>query len=176
MRNNGLIAGILLGGMMPLTPMPLRPDPRTGSFDVRASAKVGSIVTLSVRAYHALLTTLAAPNNSNSGEAIVNQLSNKNQSPDKTTPEQFNTVDDNVDLAVIAAIITAGMLPRLPVPKLRDAAKALDGAVSKDQIRPIAEVIADTLTLYQAVCHVLVTAEEKHHLQQHIRRDTSPLS
>lgn len=159
MINNSLIAGILIGGMIPRSAQPIRLDPRIR--DMKQQLRLGSAVDVGIRMYQLMVEFL----DGHFGETAVENEDIMNDSePNTNGPSPAHGTEDPVtssppsrDIDVIAAIITAAMLPALPIPKLRSIADSYRA----DDMDRCASIIADALYLYTSVRHVLNIAEGK---------------
>ena len=157
MVDPNLIAGILLGGMIPVTPPP-KFNMATSRFDISSVVRSGRVVELAIKMHQAMVAAL------NGHKCETTEEGNKMmKTPDD---EQDRTSDTNqktpitgaVGHEIIAAIITAGMLPTLPVPKLHRLAAE---GISERELRPAADIVASALNLYTNVLHTIRYAESK---------------
>jgi hypothetical protein len=116
------------------------------------------IADIGIHAYPMIMTGLTLHDHATNSESAA--MSEPND-PTNDSVREPGSVDDissagtgfdkPADDEIIAAILTAGMLPTLPVPKLHRVAHGWHDA----DLRPMAELVASALTLYRAMLETM---------------------
>ena len=152
MADRRLIAAILLGGMMPTADL-VTHDSKTKKLDPNKLMRMSMVGDVGLHAYPLILLGLIASDHNANLETKAMSESNGTNA-DATAPasdeglEQAGTAFGfPLDDEIIAAIITAGMLPTLPVPKLHRVAHGWQN----NELMPMAEIIMSALTLYRGM-------------------------
>jgi hypothetical protein len=154
MVNQQLIAGILLGGMIPVSPPP-KFDMTTDQFDLASVMKSGMVVDLVIHSYQVMVAALTE---------LYSKPARKTMKTSDNNPDWASSLNQEPPVTgaagpeIIAAIITAGMLPTLPVPKLR---RLTAEGISDAEMQPAFAVIAGALHMYMKVLETLRYAEAR---------------
>ena len=135
-------------------------DPESKYYSWTGIIRAGVVADVAMKAYQMTLIELGADDEESNSEATV-MLNTKHPTNDdariKFTDEMVAAFFNVRDHEIIAAIITAGMLPTLPVPKLR---KIADGWRESDLL-PMVDLVSSAVTLYLAMRSLVQKSEER---------------
>jgi hypothetical protein len=156
MVDQHLIAGILLGGMIPETPLP-KFNMAANQFDMPTVVRAGRVASLAIDMYHDMVAALTEDETATTQERRYT-MESKEKHRDSTSDAESTSVTGSAGLEIIAAIITAGMLPSLPAPKLHRLAAEV---ISERDLKSATDIVASALYLYTTILHTVQYAEAR---------------
>jgi hypothetical protein len=163
MADQRVIAGILLAPMIPVAPPP-KFDMATEQFDLTSVMKSAKVVDLTIQLYQMMVAVLTAHSNKTTEDRSEIMRTPDHQQDWTSETDREPPMTGAAGHEIIAAIITAGMLPTLPVPKLHRLAEG----ISEPELRPAVGIVASALHLYSNVLQTIRYAEAR--LEQKRRR------
>lgn len=160
MADRRLLASILTAALVPATSLTVL-DPKSPEFSQSELLKAGMAGDQAAKTYQLILNALNHVATQEKKAMSERNNSTKNDAGSKgtigITQLLARELDQSPDNELIAAIITSGMVPTLPPPKLIRAA----GEWRDDDFRPMAELVSSALLLYTAMLKTLAEAQEQ---------------